>query len=1107
MEARLGLVDIRATLENGSLFEDRYEILGELGSGSFGCVYQARQLSTGQSVAIKLLSLREELEESMGREAERFRRETQICAALAHTNIVQLIDSGETQDGQLYAVFAYLPGETLKQALTRDGALDVRESMRLMTQVLDALACAHAKGIVHRDLKPANVMVSGTGARRNAVVLDFGLGGVADGRRRAEWQTLTQTREFLGTPLYAAPEQLAGETPTERADLYAWGLIFLECLTGQHPFADAGGMERLLTGGGAVEIPEWLRGHRLGGLLERVTNREPANRDVPVESLIEALDEIVRGELPVPPQEMPIRAPLPGTGERRHLTVMFCDLFGSTALSQQLDAETYREIVHAYQARGSEAVERYAGHIAQYLGDGLLVYFGYPQAHEDDAERAIRAGLELLRGLEVLSAQTEARQGVAIQARVGIHTGSVVVGEMGGREKQEVLALGDTPNIAARLEGFAEPGTVVVSDATLRLVPGLFVTEDRGTPALKGIEESIRVHRVGQPSGVRSRLERAPGLTPFVGREQELGLLLDRFEQAQEGLGQVVLVGGEAGIGKSRLVRELRGRLREKPHTWLECRSSPYTRNSALYPVIELVEHALGSADDHSAEEKLGRLEEGLAHVGLESAQILPLFASLLSLRLPERYAPLEISPQLQRQRTLEALLSWVIALSEKHPLVLLVEDLQWIDPSTLEWLALLIEQCPTARVLLLMTHRPHFEPPWPSRTHLLPMGLIRLSRRQAKELVARATPASTLPETLLDAIAEHADGVPLFMEEMAKGIVASGHEIADSLSDIEIPETLWDSLTAQLDRLGEAKEVAQLGAVLGREFPYALLEAVAPVKQSELREGLGRLVDAELLFQRGLPPRANYTFKHALVQDAAYQSLLESQRRELHARIADALEERFPERVAREPEVVAHHCEEAGRIAQAIGHYQQAGTSAWQRWAAAEAIVHSRKALALLGTLPESRERNGQELPLQHALADAIIVAKGQGDPDVERIYERARSLCQKIGETPWMFDTLLGLSFTYSTRGQERIAYELAEQALVLAERSAEPLRLAKAHTSLGISLHHLCEPTRALEHLEQAIDLFDRVEDRTRVDESSIPPRGYAAHVLWLLAPIRE
>ena len=1091
-----------AKLENGSLFEDRYEILTELGSGSFSRVYEARQLSTGQSLAIKLLHPREGTESSTSREAERFQRETQICAALSHTNIVRLIDSGETAEGQLYAVFEHVPGETLEQALEREGRLEVRESLRLMTQVLDALTCAHAKGIVHRDLKPANLMLSGTGVRRNALMLDFGLGGVTEGRRRKEWETLTQSREFLGTPLYAAPEQLTGETPTERSDLYAWGLVFLECLTGRRPFESEGAAERLMTGGGVVRIPEWLQDHRLGELLKAVTVREAEKRDVSLESLIETLDEIARGELPIAPEESPTPAPLAGQGERRHLTVMFCDLFGSTALSQQLDAETYREIVRAYQARGAEAIERYEGHVVQYLGDGLLVYFGYPQAHEDDAERAVRAGRDVLRDLEMLSTRIEARHGVAITARVGIHTGAVVVGEMGGGEKREVLALGDTPNIAARLERFAEPGTLVISGATLRLVAGMFVTEDRGVPELKGIDEPIRAHKVLQPSGIRSRLDRARGLSPFVGREQELGLLLDRFEQAQEGRGQAVLIAGEAGIGKSRLLHELRVRLRESPHSWLECRTSPYRQSSALYPLVEMIEVVLDFKQADSPEEKLERLERGLSHVGIESEEAVPLLASLLSLRLPERYAQPEISPQLQRQKTLETLLAWVLALGERQALVLVVEDLHWIDPSTLEWLGLLIQQCPTAGVLLMMTHRPKFEPPWSARAHLLPVSLSRLSRRHAQDLIAGATAEADLPEEIVERIARRSDGVPLFVEELAKGVVEAG-----SADLVEIPETLQDSLMARLDRLGEAKLVAQLGSAIGREFGYALIETVAPLEESALREGLGRLVATELVYQRGLPPRSVYTFKHALVQDTAYASLLESQRKDLHGRIADALEALFAERVALEPEVLARHCDAAERTAQAIGHYQRAGERATQHFAHAEAIRHLHKALELLGTLPDSAERDRQELQLQVALGPSLTVTKNYGDHEVGQAYGRARALCREIGETPELVRALIGLSLYNFIRGDLRAGADLAEQALALAARAGDAYPLLMAHTRLGINLYVMGELVRALDHLEQAIRLHDPVEHRSLeaawgqgvgVDLS----RSFAALTLWQL-----
>ena len=502
-----------------------------------------------------------------------------MCAALSHTNVVRLLDSGETAEGQLYAVFEHLPGETLGQTLEREGQIGVRESLRLMTQVLDALACAYAKGIVHRDLKPANLMLSGTGVRRNALVLDFGLGGVAENRRRKEWESLTQSGEFLGTPLYAAPEQLSGETPTERSDLYAWGLIFLECLTGQHPFAEEGAAARLMTGGGAVEIPGWLQDHRLGELLATVTARESAKRDLSLGALIEALDEIARGELPIAPEV----SPTPGAADRPgRAPASDGDVLRSRRLDRTLPASRRRDLSrdHAHLPgpgrRGCRALRRPRGPVPRRWAPGLLRLPAGPRGRRRAGDPRGTGRAPRPRNAES-SADRGESTGLPITARVGIHTGPVVVGEMGVGEKMEVLALGDTPDIAARIEGFAEPGTVVISDATLRLVAGLFVIEDRGTPQLEGIEEPIRVYKVLQPSGTRSRLERATGLSPFVGREQELGLLLDRFEQAQEGQGQAVLVAGEAGIGKSRLVHRLREKLRGTPHSWLECHTSPYT--------------------------------------------------------------------------------------------------------------------------------------------------------------------------------------------------------------------------------------------------------------------------------------------------------------------------------------------------------------------------------------------------------------------------------------------------------------------------------------------------------------------------------------------------
>ena len=477
-------------------------------------------------------------------------------------------------------------------------------------------------------------------------------------------------------------------------------------------------------------------------------------------------------------------------------------------------------------------------------------------------------------------------------------------------------------------------------------------------------------------------------------------------------------------------MHQLRERLREAPHTWLECRSSPYTEKSAFVPVIELLEQALDFDEPDTSEQKLARLERGLAHAGMELAESVPLFASLLSLRLPERYPPLEISPQHQRQKTLASLLAWLLALGEKQPVVLLVEDLHWTDPSTLEWLGLLIEQCPTAGVLLLLTHRPDFEPPWPGRAHLLPVTLSRLSRAQAKELVTGAVSEAPLSDALVDTIAERADGVPLFAEELAKDVVDSGAARDAASAELAIPETLQDSLMARLDRLGDAKPVAQVGAAIGREFPYALLEAVAPMKPTELQEGLGRLVEAELVYQRGLPPDATYTFKHALVQDEAYESLLEGQRREIHGRIAGAMLERMPEAAVQQPERVARHLSGGPDPGRAIEYWQRAGDLALARLAGEEAGAHYARGLALLENLPDGTSRDRCELPLQLGLASAGAALARWGEEDVARAYRRALELAEALGDERSRCGALWGLSAYHQTQSEFRESGRLAQE-----------------------------------------------------------------------------
>jgi predicted ATPase/class 3 adenylate cyclase len=798
-------------------------------------------------------------------------------------------------------------------------------------------------------------------------------------------------------------------------------------------------------------------------------------------------------------------------GERRQLTVMFCDIVGSSALAGRLDPEDLQYVVAAYYEMGADVIERFGGYVAQYLGDGILAYFSYPEAHEDDAERAVRAGLGILAELEALNPRLESEYGIRLPVRIGIHTGTVVMGDLGGGQLRETLALGQTVNLASRLQHVAERDSVVMSSQTLRLVRGLFVTEDLGLHSLAGFAEPVALYRAVQPSGMRSRFDVAAeaGLTRLVGREDDLAMLLDRWHRVREGHGCAVLIGGEAGIGKSRLVHALRDLLAADRHTWLECHGSPHHQNSALHPIIELLGQGLHLARGRTPEERIARVERGLDLVGLPLAEIVPLLAALLALPLPERYAPLSLGPEAQRRRTLEALAAWLYALAKMQPTVLVMEDLHWTDPSTLELLGSLIARVESAPVLLIGTFRPSFEPTWGAGEQLVYMAVKPLTRRQSAAMVEGIEGGEALPRAVRDDVVGKTDGVPLFIEELTKSVLESGLS-ADGeplpSRELEIPSTLQDSLTARLDRLGPAKEVAQVAAVLGREFSYDLLAAVSGADAPSLEQGLSRLATAGLVYEVGALPYASYTFKHMLVQETAYQSLLKATRRSLHERSARVLEERFPERIASEPEAIARHCEKGGLIEAAISYYQRAGERATQRSASAEAVGHLKRALELLRGLPESPRRDESELVLQVSLGALLAASRGWGSPEAVRAYGRARELCERIGRAPQLFRAIRGLITFYVARADLVAAHDLCEQLLHLAEsEGAAPERLI-AHQQMAILLYFMGNPSASLERYERAIALHDPAKDRALTlrygEHLGVFVRIWMAWTLWIL-----
>jgi predicted ATPase/class 3 adenylate cyclase len=807
----------------------------------------------------------------------------------------------------------------------------------------------------------------------------------------------------------------------------------------------------------------------------------------------------------------------PPDAERRQLTVLFCDLVDSTPLASQLDPEDLREVVRAYQETCAKVIARFEGHIAQYLGDGLLVYFGYPLAHEDDAQRAVRAGLGMIEAVGQLHTRLAQERGVQLAVRLGIHTGLVVVGDIGSGTRQEQLALGETPIIAYRLQDLAAPNTLVISAATFQLLGGFFACQPLGTPLLKGLAQPLAVYRVLYESMARSRLEAADstGLTPLVGREQEIELLLERWAQVKDGFGQVVLLSGEAGIGKSRLVQVLKEHVAAESQAWLTpCQCSPYHQHTALYPLIDLLERvALRFEREDPPQQKLSKLEGFLVQYGLPLAEVVPLFAALLSLPLPIEYASLTASPEQQKQQTLRALLTILLRIAAQQPVLFVMEDLHWVDPSTLELLSLLVDQGPTAHILTLLTFRPDFRPPWTGRAHLTHVTVNRLPRQQGVEVIRRVAHGKALPLEVVEQIVAKTDGVPLFVEELTKMVLESGllqeqedrYELTGPLPPFAIPATLHDSLMARLDRLATVKTVAQLGATIGRTFAFELLQAVAPLDEAALQQGLRQLVEAELVYQRGVASRATYIFKHALIQDAAYQSLLKSTRQQYHQRIAQVLEAQFPEVVEPEPEVVAYHYTEAGCPAQATPYWQRAGQQALQRSANLEAVQHLTQGLVLLQTLPDTPERAQQELALQVALGAALRATKGSAAPEVEQAYARAQALCQQVGDTPQRFPALQGLWLVAFNRGALSTARELGEQLLRLAQRTAAPTPRLEAYEALGITLFYLGDYAAARTHCVQGMALIDPTALQAQALYHSVAEVGclaIAAHTLWCL-----
>ncbi|WP_076858739.1 adenylate/guanylate cyclase domain-containing protein [Bradyrhizobium mercantei] len=803
--------------------------------------------------------------------------------------------------------------------------------------------------------------------------------------------------------------------------------------------------------------------------------------------------------------------------ERRQVTVMFSDLVGSTALSARMDPEDMREIITAYQGVVAETIGRFEGFVAKYMGDGVLVYFGYPHAHEDDAERALRAGLELVAAVSGL------KTNAPLKTRVGIATGLVVVGDLvGSGASQEQAIVGDTPNLAARLQGVAVPNSVVIAESTRKLVGSLFELEDLGPKELKGITGPTRAWAALRAASVEGRFEamHASGVTDLIGREEELDLLLRRWSKAKSGEGQVVLLSGEAGIGKSRLTAALLERVATEPHTRLRYFCSPQHTHTAFHPLIGQFERAAGFAHGDSPHSKLDKLDALLARTST-SKQDAALLGEMLSLPNDRRYPMLELAPQQRRQKTLEALSLQLETLARFNPVMMIFEDAHWADPTSLEAFGRTVDRIVTLPVLLIVTFRPEFEAPWVGQPHVTTLALNRLGHRDIGSMIDRVIGNSLLPANIRQDIIERTDGIPLFVEEMTKAVLEARSEpeamqIAAAVPSLApaVPASLHASLMARLDRLGSAaKEVAQIGAAIGREFSHGLLAAVVNKPEEELASSLDRLNRAGLLFRKDVPPHATYLFKHALVRDAAYGTLLRQPRRALHARIAERLNSEFRDIAENQPEILARHYTEAGLIEKAANLWGKAGYRSLERSALVEGVAQLTRALDQIAGLPGTAALRQEQIRLQVALVTPLLHVKGYAAPETKAAAERARLLIEQaeaLGNPPedplMLFSALYGVWTANYVASNCHAMRELSAEFLALAEKQGTTAALLIANRIVGISLACTGDIAEGRSHLDQALRLYDPDEHRSLAARFGVDSRvsvlSYRSWALWFL-----
>jgi TOMM system kinase/cyclase fusion protein len=1110
----------------GELFQDRYELLSVLGGGGFGVVYKGRQLSTGQEVAVKLIrfpvgrgSQREQEQRNL-----RFVREMRLCARLNHPHVVKLLDSGQTPNGELFTVFEFVPGRDLEE----QGALPIPEAVRVMGQVLDGLAAAHNQGVVHRDLKPANIMITSTGVQRNATILDFGIGAFVSQVAEQEQARITDTGQMLGTPRYAPPEQLRGVAPTTRSDLYSWGLVLLECLSGR-PAVPGSSLPEIVSQQIAftpVPLPPMLQGHPLGELLSRVLVKDVSKRDVTAEGVLHWLLSIdlaslkqvsasrEGAELTFTEQALYVRGGpeelARPSGERRQLTVMCCSLSVAGLEGQEAELEEFDKGLRWLQGQCEAAAGRFGGYLANLASDRVLLYFGYPTAHEDDARRAARAAAWLAGQVRARADEASIAATAAPQVRVGIHTGLVIAREA-GEEAGALDVVGPTTSIASQLALAAEADMVLVSETTRVLLGSEVAVHPAGEHQMHGAGRAVAAFSLDlDVTSQRPSLTpwSTADRTPFVGRDHEMALLKERWDRCCQGSGQAILLTGEPGIGKSRLARELASAASKDGAACLEGRCAEYSRQSPLRPIIDMVERRVGLGREQSDAERASRLSQFLERHELGPSEAMVVLGALLGVAVQGAESLARYVPDKRRELTFETLLSLFLEQTERRPVLLLLDDLQWADASTLELVSQLADAAPGARLCLLMTARPEFSPPWPA-TRVWSLQLGRLGREQVESMVCSLAVGRKLPQERQDDIFRRTDGVCLFVEELVRMLLASraleqdedAAAPAKPTSEPPIPATLRGLLVSRLDAVGEAKRTAQVAAAIGPDFPYELLEAVSPLGEVALRRDLQALVDAELVRMQRRRMRTSYSFKHVLFRDAAYESLLSRDRQRVHARIAKGIEQQLPELAETRPDLLALHHASAGNTARALECAVQASRAALQRSAYAEALHLGTLALDWVNAIPDEKARSEAELGLGAILTPALMATRGFGDATVKARAERTLQLAAQLGASPAAAPALGALSTYYMVLADRPRCREVAERLLSLADETQDQGLRVAALPSLGASTLDEGRFAEARQLMQQAIELHDAEAHADHAMQYGLDSLAYAQMVLGL------